>query len=64
MTKQTVPEEKKTEKKTYELPVWCTNCEYGRDFSAYEEIPYGRPFTTGVCPNCGCYALAKKYSDL
>ncbi|OHA87739.1 MAG: hypothetical protein A3A96_02085 [Candidatus Zambryskibacteria bacterium RIFCSPLOWO2_01_FULL_39_39] len=44
------------DKETYELDVFCKNC----DFSGKVLIPKGVSFTEHQCPKCGVVELQKK----
>lgn len=39
--------------KTYSMPTTCANC----GLSDRIDVPYGKEFSKGVCPRCGCSTL-------
>lgn len=44
---------------TYEVKVFCTNCEHTNTI----KIPKGTPIVLAKCPDCGCTKLEKSFED-
>jgi predicted RNA-binding Zn-ribbon protein involved in translation (DUF1610 family) len=48
------------EKQTYNLDVFCSNCDFQQNIS----IPMGTKVEDHACPNCGNKTLTKHYKQI